>query len=384
MVGTKSGGKRTIDVLERAWTARNNADASWEPFGDGWSVYGDAIDPVPLLNEERQCQERRSLPIEIDEDCREILERRDRESPDPGPGPVAGPQRPGSPGGDRLPEHGSQLPGEHFHCYRISRPSTAFWKDWRNHADFNLSAPDVWWCSSLSDAANKYSWSNHGVGSFANLALAVQSAIANQDDVRVAAICRVILTWGGTRHRANRFVQWVDHHAQTKTLCQQLVSATKQLLPQSGSRLLGFDGNQLFMDSSSTKVYAAVATDLSHGVGNPRTDVLIYDSRVAASIGLITRQMLSRGGWGSVPVGVRFPVQRGARDPSCQGFQFPKFSSTSTSHLTRAEHARTAARYIQEIIRARQPSRRFIEMEKALFMIGYDIRQDCNGSPYCP
>jgi hypothetical protein len=272
---------------------------------------------------------------------------------------------------------------QHWHAYRIS--SNASWNHWKKDARNLKSKENIWWADNLLDAARKYSWHESRVGGFASISLALQHALRAGDEVNVAAVCQIILRWGGVEKRGKRFLEWVYSQAERETLCELLVDATRRLIPNSSLNLEQFDGKTYFMDSSSTKVYSALALDLTDGIGSPKQDVLIYDGRVAGAIALVTKRLLAASGFKYLPDQYKFPVERpygssARRNPSTEEFRFPSFAygtaqAAAATHFGRACYARFASSVIQVVLGVNKPSSDFIECERGLFMVGYDLNR---------
>lgn len=291
----------------------------------------------------------------------------------------------------------------HFHCYSIDNKKHAKrpeWEMWRKHPDFTGSA--IWWCSSLSNAADHWSWKHYPGGAFEQLAWALQSAMRRRtrdkkpDQTLVAVVCLKILSWGGVRDRSDQTINWLDAALTAGTLVGNLEKAASLLCPQSTANLADFFGEaypRFPMNSGSTKLFSAVAMEFSGGLHAPKQDVLIFDRRVSTALGLIAREVSCPD---PVPNQFLFPYdddngKKGKKNPSCLNCtQFPRMSSkksSATSDVELAEYARAASRCIQQALsqmqppaKQYQPSTDFISAEKALFMIGYDVQNTCSGS----
>jgi hypothetical protein len=368
------GMKRILDLAEN-WCKRDISKEAWEPwkpFGDDFVIDSDRCEPVSAFQEQREQKFVTSDVLRLSNQCREMLNEIWK--------PIPGRET------HTCPDH------QHWHCYKVDSINLGFWERWKEHEDYKKDQPDLWWCRSVSDAGGKWSWRENEQGPFATIALALQKAVEAEDHVHAAAICFVILKWGGVDNNLERrnFPKWIITHAFNKTLCQKLVDATKLLIPQSSLPTDVFDAMQFFMDSSSTKIYAALALDISGGVGAAKQDVLIYDGRVAGALGLIARYVCSRLGYHGIPAGLRFPVesdsagaQNPERNPSCPPYVFPRIGNATANHRRRAEYARIAARYIQAVT-GTGPSTDFVIAEQGLFMIGYNVRQRCDTTTRCP
>lgn len=361
--------KIEIEALEGAWSVRADNAVPWQPFQNKkWIIDDKAAEPIEEIRRARELQYSESPQVDLSDGCRQTLEL------------IWNGALPAS--DSRSTRSADSTP---FHAYQFDIPKHSRWEAWRNHANFDPRYPDVWWCNSVRDAAAKYSWSDSGVGPFENLALALQEAVRRDDSMLAAAVCFVILTWGGVRSRGDKrpkaFETWIFKQAMSGELCRSLITATARLIPQDNGGTDIFDGRAFFMDSSSTKIYAALALDLSNGVEHPKQDVLIYDGRVAAALGLIARYTLASVGIATLPENLKFPVERRAsRNPSCKGYRFPCFKygeDGAATHQARARYARNAARYIQAFTRIHAPSADFFKAEQGLFMIGYAVDGCC-------
>jgi hypothetical protein len=265
-----------------------------------------------------------------------------------------------------------------FHEYSINESKSQYWRMWKKHPQGEAPhCANVWACDNLKDAGEKYSWTGEALD-FPLLSLALQVAVSQGDHLRAAAICLKVLFWGGVRKPGKRMEKWLCRRAHQESLCGDLVDATARLIPRSSEPLDKFDGQTYIMNSSSTKLYAAMGLDLSDGLEKARQDVLIYDGRVAAGLALITRLILVSTGSTTIPNDLLFPVDasRGdARDPSISPYNFPELGYGVPDHRARAKFARIGSRYIQEVLGIHEPSVDFALAEKGLFMIGYDVRR---------
>lgn len=264
----------------------------------------------------------------------------------------------------------------HFHCYPIPnvRRNGVDWQQWRGLCSSPLTSPNIWWCSNLMNAAQHYSWRSYNGGTFVQLAAALQSAMRHNNHILVRVVCLKILDWGGVRHRSKNTVNWLAATADNH-LIPLLLGATSNLCPQSTASLNNF-GLLYPMNSGSTKIFSAVAMDFSGGYDAPKQDVIIFDRRVSAGLGLLARNIFCPN---PVPNLFRFPHAGGRRDPSCPHTTFNSMDSTKITDIVRAEYARTAARCIQQTFGTYLPSADFVRAEKAIFMIGYDVRTMCCG-----
>jgi hypothetical protein len=134
-----------------------------------------------------------------------------------------------------------------------------------------------------------------------------------------------------------------------------------------------FQRGGLLMNAAMTKVYAA---------SDPQ-NIIIYDGRVGAALCLLAREFLSARGDLSVPADLAFlwgpPQKRPAlmRNPSTARYIFKSLNQHGINNQHRAETARSANRVLSAMLSALKAKGVLVpltEVEKALFMIGYDVR----------
>jgi hypothetical protein len=270
-----------------------------------------------------------------------------------------------------------------FHCYSIKSKkgevSRQDWADWklRNPHDY---AQGLWYCANLAQASSCYSWRPFRIGGvvtpFSTLARTLQDAMSSGNVPATRNACESIFKWGGLNtRRAGPALAWI---ATAGALIKDIRDATALLQPAATGGLGAFNGTRYLMDSAMTKIYAAVA--LNPGTG--AQDVLMYDGRVGSALCLLARQFIALHHPGCTPnlLGLDFlRAREKRRDPSQPGIAFHPLSNSAAGHQARAERARLAARIIQRALGIGTPSWRFAAFEKALFMIGYDVRYLCCG-----
>lgn len=153
-----------------------------------------------------------------------------------------------------------------------------------------------------------------------------------------------------------------------RELCDGLLEACS-LLQDMRSDLSRFDGDCLLMNSAMTKVYAALKP----------SKLIIYDGRVGAALGLLARHYLHSIKYdGALPEELQFPwgKARGVqvRDPSDERFKFPQLFGQRKDML-HAEWMRRTSDLLRKVAITVSPSSScsLASLERALFMIGYDV-----------
>lgn len=265
----------------------------------------------------------------------------------------------------------------HFHCYKTTTrgKGARVWEPWRRQSGGSIT----WWCSSLQQAGHRYSWPDHPAGTFEQLSFALQCAMRTGSEATTNVVCRKILDWGGVRDRpyASR-VDWLDDQTKRGRLISSICAAARALRATSTSSLDDiFAEGGIPMTSGTTKIFAAAALDFSDGWFAPTQDVLIFDGRVTGALGLIARRVSH-----ALPEALLFPSSREGhrrRDASCAHVTLPNLHSLSSAK--RARFARLGAHCVDRVVGKSE----FLLAEKALFMIGYDVRWRCDSETRsCP
>lgn len=269
------------------------------------------------------------------------------------------------------------------HSYLISRHAS--WQPWR--AMMGTATLCHWWCDSLQEAAARYSWtSNPSTPSFSMLSSALCTAVAMGNDSAAEAACLGIFKWGGVARRAtDRSRVWVHQEASARTLCQNLSLAARTLQSNNKGSLGLFDGKTLLMNSAMTKVYAAL---------DP-SNVVMYDGRVGAALGLLVRNFLAKQSTRQIPTGLKFrwgpapSAPQDRRNPSNDDYSFASLYGGKKANQVWAELVMDASSILIAVTRLiNQDSKQSVslnELEKALFMIGANVRypNDRRSCPIC-
>ena len=249
-----------------------------------------------------------------------------------------------------------------LHSYRISHSS--HWKRWKGRF---ASTVHHWWCHSLQEAFIHYSWlDSPKPNSFECIAARLRQALAVHDQATARDACLAIFHWGGVARRpGDKSLAWVEDQYQQKSLCQSIMQAVQLLQPGSAQGLAAFDGKKLLMNSAMTKVYAAADPD----------NIIIYDGRVGAALGLLARYWLLRAGVPTVPADLAFRWGDGRgdanRNPSLGEFKFRKLNAAQC--LLWADQVLLAGRLLQQVMAYNPSVGSIAELEKALFMIGFNV-----------
>lgn len=242
-----------------------------------------------------------------------------------------------------------------------------------------------WQCTSLYDAYCQYRWPQSGVfaADFSSnvqildrLRLALRNAIdLNSDDALARSAAINVMAWGGVR---NGNVSWLTTNE--KGLADTLARVRNGLNAADTDQLRFLEETSpLRFNSGMSKVYSLLCDDL-----------VIYDSRVAAALGLAVTRFCQQQGILQTPAELSFPwapakTAIGARsstrrDPRAGSLHFPRLKSgrsyaewnLKASWLLLAVLESDAGRS-SKFAQLGQPAERLRALEAALFMIGYDL-----------
>ena len=221
----------------------------------------------------------------------------------------------------------------------------------------------------LYTAHSNYSWTlNEDIEDFSKILI---KSLDESDEETCKLICLKILKWGGV-YRGN------SNHINnlSPTLCLYLKGVKFRLLADLSS--LEYSLPSIHMSSGFSKIYSAYIEDF-----------IIYDSRVAAAIGLFVVNYCKIAGIISIPNELQFAWLPGVgsqlRNPSCNEYYFPLLRRYKQGEYlenniranwlitTIAKQTKSKFKSIDKHLRARA-------LEQALFMIGYDLSYTIKGT----
>jgi hypothetical protein len=261
--------------------------------------------------------------------------------------------------------------GDFAHSFPISRHRA--WSKWHKH--YPAISSNCWSCANLREAKERYSWG----GDPTPLVAQMQTALASKKSDVVLAACKAIFDWGGVAKERksggteDASLRWINDQAKKSSLHSQIERAV-QLLKKHDDSLDAFDGHTLLMNSAMTKVYWAA---------DPDKGLVIYDGRVGAALGLLAREFLKSIGCTTVPDELKFRWG-GSRDNHVQGLpnkrnpsegtlRFPSLFTSSKKDFHHAQMMSEASFLLQQVAN-KLKNVSVQDLEKALFMIGYDVR----------
>jgi hypothetical protein len=261
----------------------------------------------------------------------------------------------------------------HFYPMPARRGKSARWVAW--HQIRHPESPEQWRCANLADAAKQYAWDEiteeqrnsdtaHSLWTSEECRVALQSSLTNPQLFFNA--CLQTFKWGGVGRKRkgqdNASVAWLNNALSDGTLIEK-VSRGVALLKGDENPENHF-GKKLPMNSAMTKVYA---------FADPKRELAIYDGRVGAALDLFVMKYWKPTN-SELPEELNFgyfdsqsPGKSGSRNPSIGRFKFKTLNSNGyhASCMWRANLILRAS--------ARALSRPTLDLERALFMIGYDV-----------
>ena len=263
---------------------------------------------------------------------------------------------------------------EFQHAYPITHHRA--WHRWRAMPVSNTV--EGWACDTLKVAAERWSWYEaQDTPTFGELSSALLSALRTGSDADVHDICLQIFKWGGVATKANDPSRvWVAKRARDGSLKARIRAAVALLQPTSSASLERFDDEDLLMNSAMTKLYAAA---------DDSGEVVMYDSRVGAALGLLSRHFLEQRHMLEMPPSLvyywgpaRGQAKAQSRNPSNANYRYPQLPNGAGSSRARAEVSRRANWLLRDV-RSRlltlQVPTTSLQLERALFMVGYQVRR---------
>ncbi|WP_321880373.1 hypothetical protein [Paraburkholderia bannensis] len=257
-----------------------------------------------------------------------------------------------------------------------------------------------WSCTSVFDAYEKYDWPHRGVEALGvpaghtfesnsqaleALQKALVDALLKNDDKRACEILCALMGWGGVR-AGN--ASWLTAN---EAGLAGLVATMRDVLNAGCTEHSLLASNKLRFNSGMSKAYSLVCNEF-----------VIYDSRVAAALGMAIVEFCIAKKLKSVPAELQFPwaparsasnaVNPPLRDPRQGPFDFPRLAGAGAKRYASwnlraswllAAIAKRASGGDSGFARIESDASRLRALEAALFMIGYDlVRSDqATGDP---
>ena len=251
------------------------------------------------------------------------------------------------------------------------------------HEYLNRKTGKHWQFTDLYDAYKQYEWHHPGVPhlqvSAGSCAVSNEQALDALSTDLLAAACdsmmlrgaKATMSWGGVSARNN---QWLEDNqkglAKTIDLVAQVLKVGDLDSPQ-------FQKNLRF-NAGMTKVYSLICQDF-----------IIYDSRVAAALGMLVIIYCEEKGLRSLPDGLRFPwapAKEGEnaavpkrRNPSKgDAFKFPGLRRGHHHAIWNMRVSWILSEVLAHPLAATSPfhsggAKALRRLEMALFMLGYDL-----------
>lgn len=263
--------------------------------------------------------------------------------------------------------------GNFQHRFSIPKHHRA-WQTWKTKFSHLNCAETIWECSNLREAYERYSWPESDE-SIEDIRALLKQSIASRNENLVQSNCLKIFRWGGVAKNVNDpSLQWILRNE--GQLSTQIIFALS-LLNSQDADLACFDGKNLLMNSAMTKVYWAA---------DEHNKLAIYDGRVGAALGLLSRNFLQEKGSNKVPDELAFSwgssrekhVQgiRDKRNPSDTQLKYPRLFNAKNKDFHHAKMMRDASNLFQLTSKLLEDKVSVNHLERAMFMIGYDVTQN--------
>lgn len=259
--------------------------------------------------------------------------------------------------------------GDFEHHYQIQPgPRNAAW------IEYNDGSPH-WRCDNLNSATNQYFWAGRGFEDnnqrLRSLSEKLKKAVDGGDPKRVLCTCIEICEWGGIPAGALTITKSYCNEYLIESLKNALAALTPK--DRDGPNLVGFNKEgEFIINATYTKIYSLLS----------ESPFIIYDSRVAAALGLLVKKhwLAKRENNEPLPDCLKFVCLDGraenavrcASDPE-HGISFKK-AQTHTHALWNMRANWIIEKALDEAgAEGGNTIARMREVESALFMIGYSV-----------
>lgn len=253
---------------------------------------------------------------------------------------------------------------------------------------YNMKKPaKSWGCTSLFSAYENYCWAfiykdplsgkkitgssfNDSLESLTKLSEGLRKSIVDSNNETCRNYCLSILDWGGVLPKNDKRINELG-----EGICSYLESIKNRFVSTLSSE--EYYNNQIIMNSGFTKIYSLCIDDF-----------IIYDGRVGAALGLLTRKFCEDNSLNAVPIELSFAWGKGKentykssrenkRNPGNEKYKFPELMNNPKRHT---ENNIRANWLLSEIVnntdskfKRLDAAVRMRALEAALFMIGYDV-----------
>jgi hypothetical protein len=251
---------------------------------------------------------------------------------------------------------------------------------------------------SLGDAARKYEFDNADLQQTIDHILPLASRLQRALQIPAESChslhhtCLEILEWGGV---AGTSSDWLRERCDANDLAGAINRAVLELTGCLSPMTLGIKSvfaprpprDNIPMNSALTKIFALAKPD----------DIVVYDGRVGAALGLLSRRFLeepmgtahkvaiSKKGQNSVPRylqwgwgdGETSNPKKGRRNPSAGNMRFPGIRRRTPVDRVHADYVWRASQLLKKVkcfLTSAGTAVTLVELERALFMVGYDVR----------
>ena len=248
------------------------------------------------------------------------------------------------------------------------------------HAWVDRKSGCHWRCNGLRDAFLQYRWNGKawaGTKTALDALRCELREVVQTEDVRsVVTVCENILKWGGvTAHNVLYLHQRRPVLVRELQHVRDLLSRNRTPSKRDLCREPDNPATECRMNAGFVKIYSLLCDNC-----------VIYDGRVGAALGLLTRQFCEATGHTEVPSALEFAFgtpkearntkNAKVRDPSHGPLRFPRLGPDARFHTVQVMRANW---FIGRALN-RNPNafsageEGFHELAAGLFMVGYDLR----------
>lgn len=257
--------------------------------------------------------------------------------------------------------------GNFTHSYEFpnSRGSAANWINW--HLTRYPKQKKIWSIKSLVEASQMYAWDDLAPISSSICKKNLRNALGSGDIKDLKSAILDIYLWGGVAKKEyDRSRVWVNKSSfnQLKKDIENSLGLLKSNIEPGNE----FINANLLMNSSVTKVYSFADSE---------EKIIIYDGRVGAALGVLAKEFLKSKKINVLPNILDFgwfdnqsKYRVGSRNPSDNQYKFTKLGNTKFH----ANCMWKTNKLVMQIVKFLSYRCTPLEIERSLFMVGYDIR----------
>ena len=239
---------------------------------------------------------------------------------------------------------------------------------------------------SFEDAYKKYCWNGRNASEtekeLGNLSALLRDAYDRENLHDFLKSCYDVLDWGGGGNLRVSNIDWMVGKK------DDVINAIRMAIGEftkPNPNLARFDGKELRSNAGLTKIYSLLEPN----------KIVIYDSRVAAGLGMLISGFFRQEKLDGLPEELSIcwmPAKEGKkqqytknRDPSYHNCKFQRCAVDHSRHAKSNILANWILAKVLEYLRRENPNNQWTlrKLESALFMMGYDLNDQQKRAPEC-